>query len=157
MNKVEMTLREVYDEVLLDIYNNAVESIKFVSEAELKKELVVNYIKSLNIILLNGLIDDDVTVNDFNYLVSQVNDLANELLKYIKDEYISKSKLKKVVYNFIYGQINTSMLDQMEKHNIKVSVYWHYGWCQPVVYIPQFCDYIDVLYQLGDDLGVVLL
>ena len=27
-------------------------------------------------------------VNDFNYLVSQVNDLANELLKYIKDEYI---------------------------------------------------------------------
>ena len=88
MNKVEMTLREVYDEVLLDIYNNAVESIKLVSESELKKELVVNYIKSLNIILLNGLRDDDVTVNDFNYLVSQVNDLANELLKYIKDEYI---------------------------------------------------------------------
>ena len=88
MNKVEMTLREVYDTVLLDIYNNAVESIKLVGEAELKKELVVNYIKSLNIILLNGLRDDDVTVNDFNYLVSQVNDLANELLKYIKDEYI---------------------------------------------------------------------
>lgn len=88
MNKVEMTLREVYDEVLLDIYNNAVESIKLVCESELKKELVVNYIKSLNIILLNGLRDDEVTVNDFNYLVSQVNDLANELLKYIKDEYI---------------------------------------------------------------------
>ena len=87
MNKVEMTLREVYDEVLLDIYNNAVESIKLVNESELKKELVANYIKSLNIILLNGVIDD-VTVNDFNYLVSQVNDLANELLKYIKDEYI---------------------------------------------------------------------
>lgn len=88
MNKVEMTLREVYDEVLLDIYNNAVESIKLVGESELKKELVVNYIKSLNIILLNGLRDDDVIVNDFNYLVSQFNDLANELLKYIKDEYI---------------------------------------------------------------------
>lgn len=39
MNKVEMTLREVYDEVLLDIYNNAVESIKFAGESELKKEL----------------------------------------------------------------------------------------------------------------------
>lgn len=39
MNKVEITLREVYDEVLLDIYNDAVESIKLVSEAELKKEL----------------------------------------------------------------------------------------------------------------------
>lgn len=88
MNKVEMTLREVYDEVLLDIYNNAVESIKLVGESELKKELVVNYIKSLNIILLNGLRDDEVTVSDFNYLVLQVNDLANELLKYIKDEYI---------------------------------------------------------------------
>ena len=88
MNKIEMTLREVYDSVLLDIYNNAVESIKFVNEDELKKELVVNYLKTLNIILLNGLRDDAVTVNDFNYLVSQVNDLANELLKYIKDEYI---------------------------------------------------------------------
>lgn len=88
MSKVEMTLREVYDSVLLDIYNNALESIKFVGESELKKELVVNYIKSLNIILLNGLRDDGVTVNDFNYLVSQVYDLADELLKYIKDEYI---------------------------------------------------------------------
>ena len=88
MNKIEMTLREVYDSVLLDIYNNAVESIKFADEDELKKELVVNYLKTLNIILLNGLRDDAVTVNDFNYLVSQVNDLANDLLKYIKDEYI---------------------------------------------------------------------
>lgn len=88
MNKFEMTLREVYDSVLLDIYNNALESIKIVCEDELKKELVVNYIKSLNIILLNGLRDDDVTVSDFNYLVSQVNDLANELLKYIKGKYI---------------------------------------------------------------------
>lgn len=70
------------------------------------------------------------------------------------EQYISKSKLKKVVCNFIYGQISTSMLDQMEKHNIKVIVYWHYSWWQPVVYIPQFCDYIDVLYQLGDDLGL---
>lgn len=41
MNKVEMTLREVYDEVLLDIYNNVVESIKLVDESELKKELSI--------------------------------------------------------------------------------------------------------------------
>ena len=88
MNKVEMTLREVYDSVLLDIYNNALESIRIVGKSELKKELVVNYIKSLNIILLNGLRDDSLTVNDFNYLVSQVYGLANELLKYIKDECI---------------------------------------------------------------------
>lgn len=88
MSKVEMTLREVYDEVLLDIYNNAVESINLVGESELKKELVVNYIKSLNIILLNGLRDDNVTVSDFNYLISSVYDLTDELLKYLKDEYI---------------------------------------------------------------------
>lgn len=83
-----MTVKETYNSVLLDIYNNAIDSIKFVSEDELKKELIVNYIKSLNIILLNGLNDDDVTVSDFNYLVSQVNDLADELLKCLKDEYI---------------------------------------------------------------------
>ena len=83
-----MTVKETYNSVLLDIYNNAIDSIEFVGEDELKKELIVNYIKSLNIILLNGLKDDDVTVSDFNYLVSQVNDLADELLKYLKDEYI---------------------------------------------------------------------
>ena len=44
MSEVEMTLREVYDSVLLDIYNNALESIKFVGESELKKELFDNYI-----------------------------------------------------------------------------------------------------------------
>ena len=83
-----MTVKETYNSLLLDIYNNAIDSINFVCEDELKKELIVNYIKSLNIILLNGLKDDDVTVSDFNYLVSQVNDLADELLKYLKDEYI---------------------------------------------------------------------
>lgn len=79
MNKVEMTLKEVYDEVLLDIYNNALESIKLVDESELKKELVVNYIKTLNIILLGGLKDEDISVSDFSYLVLQVNDLATTL------------------------------------------------------------------------------
>ena len=88
MNKVETSLREVYDEVLLDVYNNAVESIKFADESEPKEKLVVNHIKALNTILLNGLRDDEITASDFNHLVSKVNDLADELLKYIKDEYI---------------------------------------------------------------------
>lgn len=39
MDKVEMTLREVYDRVLLNIYNNALESIKIVDVAELKKRV----------------------------------------------------------------------------------------------------------------------
>ena len=81
MNKVEMTLREVYDEVLLDIYNNALESIKLVGESELKKELAVNSIKSLNIILLNGLRDDDVTVNDFK----ELSKYADKLSYYLKE------------------------------------------------------------------------
>ena len=37
MTKVVMTLKEAYDGVLLNIYNNAVESIKLVDEDELKK------------------------------------------------------------------------------------------------------------------------
>ena len=88
MSKVEMTLREKYDSVLLDIYNNAIDSIKFVYGYELKKELYVSYIKLMNIILLNALKDDDVTVSNFNYLFSQFIDLSDELLKYVNGENI---------------------------------------------------------------------
>lgn len=83
-----MTLKEKYDSVLLNIQNNAIDSIKFVFEDEFKKELVVNYIKSMSIILLNALKDDDVTVSDFNYLLSQFTDLSDELLKYVNGEII---------------------------------------------------------------------
>lgn len=68
MSKVEMILKEKYDSMLLDIYNNAIDSIKFVYEDEFKKEIFVNCIKSMNIILSSALKDDDVTVSDFNYL-----------------------------------------------------------------------------------------
>lgn len=83
-----MTLKEKYDSVLLDIYNNAIVSIKFVCEDEFKKELFVNYVKSMNIILLNALKDDDVTVSDFNYLISSFIGLSDELLKYVTGEFI---------------------------------------------------------------------
>ena len=82
-----MTLKEVYDSTLLNIYNNAIDTIKVVDVDELKKELLVNYIKSMNIILLNALKDDDVTVSDFNYLVLQFIDLSDELFKYVYDEW----------------------------------------------------------------------
>ena len=85
---MEMTLKEVYDSTLLNIYNNAIDTIKIVDVDEFKKELVVNYIKSMNIILLNALKDDDVTVSDFNYLVLQFTDLSDELLKYASSEFI---------------------------------------------------------------------
>lgn len=83
MSKVEMILKEKYDSMLLDIYNNAIDSIKFVYEDEFKKEIFVNCIKSMNIILLSALKDDDVTVSDFNYLTSSAIDLLDELVKYV--------------------------------------------------------------------------
>ena len=85
---MEMTIKEVYDSTLLNIYDNVIGTIKVVDVDEFKKELVVNYIKSMNIILLTALKDDDVTVSDFNYLVLQFTDLSNELLKYASDEFI---------------------------------------------------------------------
>ena len=80
--------KEKYNSVLLNIQGNAIDSIKFVYGDEFKKELFVNYIKSMNIILLNALKDDDVTVSDFNYLLLQFIDLSDELLKYVNGEII---------------------------------------------------------------------
>lgn len=80
--------KEKYDSVLLNIQGNVIDSIKFVYGDEFKKELFVNYIKSMNIILLNALKDDDVTVSDFNYLLSQFIDLSDALLKYVNGEII---------------------------------------------------------------------
>lgn len=83
-----MTIKEVYDSTLLNIYNNAVESIKVVNEDEFKNVLIVNYINSMHIIILNALKDEDVTVSDFDYLVLQFADLSDELLKYASGEFI---------------------------------------------------------------------
>lgn len=88
MNKVEMTLREVYERVLLNIYNNGIESIKVVDEDEFKNALIANYINSMHIIILNTLKDEDITVSDFDYLVLQFADLSDELLKYASCEFI---------------------------------------------------------------------
>lgn len=86
--KKEMTLKEVYGSVLLNIYNTAIESIKVVDGDEFKNGLIINYINSMNIILLNTLKDEDVTVSDFDYLVLQFADLLDELLKYASGEFI---------------------------------------------------------------------
>lgn len=88
MNKVDMTLREVYEGVLLNIYNNAIESIKVVDEDEFKNALIVNYTNSMHIIILNALKDEDIALSDFDYLVLQFSDLSDELLKYASDEFI---------------------------------------------------------------------
>ena len=83
-----MTLKEVYDSVLLNIYNNAIDTIKVVDVDEFKNALIVNYINSMNIIILNALKDEDVTVSDFDYLVLEFADLSDELLKYASGEFI---------------------------------------------------------------------
>lgn len=85
---MEMILKEVYVSVLLNIYNNAIESIKVVDEDEFRNVLIVNYINSMHIIILNALKDEDVTVSDFDYLVLQFADLSDELLRYAKGEFI---------------------------------------------------------------------
>lgn len=85
---MEMTIREAYNSMLLNIYNNALESIKFVDVDEFKNGLIVNYINSMHIIILNSLKDEDVTVSDFDYLVLQFADLSDELLKYASGEFI---------------------------------------------------------------------
>lgn len=85
MNK---TLKEVYESVILDNYNIALQSIKVVDIDEFKTDLVVNCINSMNIILLNALKDEDISVCDFNYLVLQFADLSDELLKYASGEFI---------------------------------------------------------------------
>lgn len=85
---MEITLKEVYDSTLLNIYNNGIESIKVVDEDEFKNMLIVNYINSMYIIILNALKDEAVTVSDFDYLVLQFADLSDELLKYASGEFI---------------------------------------------------------------------
>ena len=83
-----MTLKEVYDSVLLNIYNNAIDTIKVVDVDEFKNALIVNYINSMNIIILNALKDEVVTVSDFDYLVLEFANLSDELLKYASGEFI---------------------------------------------------------------------
>lgn len=35
---------------------------------------------------------------------------------------LSRNRIKRAVYNFIYGHINTPILDYLEEHNLKVAV-----------------------------------
>ena len=67
--------------------------------------------------------------------------------------YLSRNRIKRVVYNFIYGQINTPILDYLEEHDLKVGVYWDYKRLQPVIHIPQAKGYPAVIHELGKDLG----
>lgn len=59
--------------------------------------------------------------------------------------YVSKNRIKKAVYNCLYG----GCIKYLVKYNVKVTVYWHYGWNEPVVYIPRYGDYIGLGKYLG--------
>ena len=62
--------------------------------------------------------------------------------------YLSKNRIKKAVYNCVYGAFGGYVKD-LAKYNVKVRVYWHYGWNEPVVYIPPYVGVIG----LGEYLG----
>lgn len=69
------------------------------------------------------------------------------------ERYVSKNKLKKVVYNYVYTKLDDDWLKRMEELNIQVGVWWHYGCDQPVLNVPAFDDQIGVMHCLGKDLG----
>lgn len=86
--------------------------------------------------------------------------ISNILIDYdgIQDEcYLSKNEIKKAVYNCVYGALGTDYIKDLAKHNVKVKVYWHYGWEEPCVYIPSYIDggveCIGDLIGLGKYLG----
>lgn len=55
--------------------------------------------------------------------------------------HLSKNRIKKAAY-----------IKDLAKYNVKVRVYWHYGWDEPVVYIP---SYVDVIGEcIGDLIGL---
>lgn len=67
--------------------------------------------------------------------------------------YLSKKRIKKAVYNCVYGALGADYIKHLEKYDVKASVYWHYGWCEPVLHIPMYDNYIGGLIGLGKYLG----
>lgn len=67
--------------------------------------------------------------------------------------YLSKSKIKRAAYDCIYGNLGADYKKHLAKYNVKVSVYWHYGWDEPIVCIPTYDNYIGDLIGLGKYLG----
>ena len=67
--------------------------------------------------------------------------------------YLSKNRIKKAVYNCIYGALGSDYIKDLVKYNVKVSVCWHYDWDEPVVNIPMYADYIGDMIGLGKYFG----
>lgn len=66
--------------------------------------------------------------------------------------HLSKNRIKKAAYNCVYGALGTDYIKDLAKYNVKVRVYWHYGWDEPVVYIPSYVDGIGEC--IGDLIGL---
>lgn len=66
--------------------------------------------------------------------------------------YLSKNRIKKAVYNCVYGALGIDYIKELAKHNVKVKVYWHYGCEEPCVYIPSYIDGIGE--NIGDLIGL---
>ena len=67
--------------------------------------------------------------------------------------YLSKCKIKKAVFNYIYGVLNADYRKDLLKYNVRINVYWHYGWNEPVIQIPEFGSYIGDMVGLAHYFG----
>ena len=67
--------------------------------------------------------------------------------------YLSKSKIKKAVFNYIYGALDAEYRKDLLKYNVRIYVSWDYDWDEPAIYIPMYADYIGDLIGLGKYLG----
>ena len=63
---------------------------------------------------------------------------------------LSKTEIKKAVYDFVYGYV--PYLEALQEEQCEVNAYWHYGWNAPVIQIPPIKGYADVLYDMTVDL-----
>lgn len=59
-------------------------------------------------------------------------------------DYLSKRKIKRVVYDFVYGRLNNDHLEKLGNANARIEVYYHAGWNAPVVSCPSAQEWFNV-------------
>lgn len=67
--------------------------------------------------------------------------------------YLSKSDIKRAVYDFVYGQLGADHLAALAVENVQIVVNWHFGWDAPVVRVPSAQDWFSMKHNLTYDLA----
>lgn len=90
-----------------------------------------------------------------NFPVSNIDidfdEIQDEYL-FIQCSYLSKRKIKRAVYDFVYGRLNNENLKELANENAIIDAHWHYGWDEPVVSIPSTEGWCGVLESILEDL-----